>query len=257
MKSNLILDERPLLIIPSLARATGLNESIILQQLHYWLLRSKNLRQDRKWVYFTYDKLGEQFPFFSKSTIRRAILNLETRGLLISAHFNKSRMDQTKWYSIDYEMLGEYNDELKQSGEEQEWDEAVEAEHERGVHYEVLEIMEHADETTKMMRPSVQHELMECSPWTDDNLSLDKAIPESTTKNTSMNPIETSSSTDLVDSKGCNNGPFQFFEQNGFGVIGGFMSEKITAWCTDLSDELVIEAMKLAVENGSKKWSYV
>ncbi|MEH7383355.1 DnaD domain protein [Bacillus sp. JJ1533] len=35
------------------------------------------------------------------------------------------------------------------------------------------------------------------------------------------------------------------------------MADKINAWCTDLSDELVIKAMKLAIENSSKRWSYV
>jgi DnaD/phage-associated family protein len=51
--------------------------------------------------------------------------------------------------------------------------------------------------------------------------------------------------------------PFRFFEENGFGTIGGHISEKITAWCNDLSDELVLEAMKIAVEYGAKNWSYV
>ena len=51
MNRNLILDERPLVVIPSLACAIGLNESMILQQLHYWLQRSKNNKENRKWVY--------------------------------------------------------------------------------------------------------------------------------------------------------------------------------------------------------------
>lgn len=51
--------------------------------------------------------------------------------------------------------------------------------------------------------------------------------------------------------------PFQFFEQNGFGTIGSLISEKITTWCTDLSDDLVLEAMKRAVAEGVIKWAYV
>lgn len=51
--------------------------------------------------------------------------------------------------------------------------------------------------------------------------------------------------------------PFRFFEENGFGTIGGHISEKIISWCEDLSDELVLEAMKIAVEYGAKNWSYV
>jgi len=51
--------------------------------------------------------------------------------------------------------------------------------------------------------------------------------------------------------------PFIFFENNGFGMISGYMSEKISSWCQDISDDLVLEAMKLAVENGKKNWRYV
>ncbi|WP_254119113.1 conserved phage C-terminal domain-containing protein [Bacillus sp. FJAT-29790] len=48
-----------------------------------------------------------QLPFWSESTIKRTIKSLENQGYLISGNFNRSKMDQTKWYSIDYEKLGE------------------------------------------------------------------------------------------------------------------------------------------------------
>ena len=51
--------------------------------------------------------------------------------------------------------------------------------------------------------------------------------------------------------------PFKFFEQEGFGVLGGYIPQKINDWCEDLSEELVLEAMKIAVENGKKFWGYV
>lgn len=50
---------------------------------------------------------------------------------------------------------------------------------------------------------------------------------------------------------------FQFFESNGFGIIGGYIAEKITKWCDDLSDDLVLFAMQLAVEKGVTNLSYV
>ncbi|MEK3890217.1 DnaD domain-containing protein [Bacillus sp. FSL K6-3431] len=49
---------------------------------------------------------------------------------------------------------------------------------------------------------------------------------------------------------------FLFYEQNGFGTIGSYISEKIIAWCDDLSEELVLESLKQSVENGKKFWSY-
>jgi DnaD/phage-associated family protein len=51
--------------------------------------------------------------------------------------------------------------------------------------------------------------------------------------------------------------PYQFFEQNGFGTIGGYIGEKIGQWSDDLSPELVLEAMKIAVEYSAKNWAYV
>lgn len=51
--------------------------------------------------------------------------------------------------------------------------------------------------------------------------------------------------------------PFTFYEQNGFGVLGSHISEKVSSWCEDLSDALVIEAMKIACERGAKSFTYV
>jgi DnaD/phage-associated family protein len=103
--SRLLLDEKPLIILPSLAKTVGLNEAIILQQLHYWLQQSTNIRDGYKWVYNTYDDWKEQFPFWSKSTIRRTITKLENAGLIIVGKYNKLKIDNTKWYRINYEAL--------------------------------------------------------------------------------------------------------------------------------------------------------
>ena len=37
MSSRLLIDEYPLVVQPSLAALVGINEAIILQQIHYWL----------------------------------------------------------------------------------------------------------------------------------------------------------------------------------------------------------------------------
>ncbi len=51
--------------------------------------------------------------------------------------------------------------------------------------------------------------------------------------------------------------PVTFFKENEFGRLGSFMQEKIKSWCERLSDSLVVEAMKRAVEQGKHYWSYV
>ncbi len=95
------------MVLPSLASKIGLNEAIILQQVHYWLdpRGNKNKKEGRHWVYNSYKQWSIQFPFFSDRTIRRTIQNLEKSNLLIAKEFNKSAGDKTKWYSINYEQL--------------------------------------------------------------------------------------------------------------------------------------------------------
>ncbi|MED3782831.1 DnaD domain protein [Geobacillus stearothermophilus] len=105
--SKLLLDEKPLVILPSLAKEIGLNEAIILQQLHYWIQESNNERDGHRWVYNTYEDWQKQFPFWSIRTIRRTIKNLENKGIVISDYLNSMKIDKTKWYRIDYERLEE------------------------------------------------------------------------------------------------------------------------------------------------------
>ncbi|WP_107841682.1 DnaD domain-containing protein [Metasolibacillus meyeri] len=50
---------------------------------------------------------------------------------------------------------------------------------------------------------------------------------------------------------------FTFYQANGFGALGSHISEKVGAWIDDMGDELVIHAMKLAIENGAVRWNYV
>jgi DnaD/phage-associated family protein len=231
---NLLLDEKPLIVLPALATAIGLNESIFIQQLHYWIQRSDKYRDGYKWVYNTVKDWQEQFPFWSEKTLRRIIENLEKKGIVISSNFNKSKIDKTKWYRVDYEKLDRIsnndlpNDQLESpSGQN-----------------------DHSNDQTGTPCGQNDH-----SVWSDcpvEVVNLTTPIPEITTESTSeIKKEKEEASRETV------NNPFRFFEENGFGVIGGHMSEKIGQWCDDLSSELVLEAMKLAVERSVKKWTYV
>jgi len=100
-----IINENPLLILPSLAMEIGLNEAIVLQQIHYWLQISDNHIQGHYWVYNTYKDWREQFPFWSTVTIRRILYKLEADGFIITGNYNSSRSNHTKWYTINYKEL--------------------------------------------------------------------------------------------------------------------------------------------------------
>ncbi len=103
--SKLLINESPLQVLPSLAIKYGLNEAIIIQQLHYWLVRSTNIEQDRKWVYNSISEWHKQFPFWSEKTISRILKKLCEVHLVIKGNFNKMPMDKTLWYTLDYGQL--------------------------------------------------------------------------------------------------------------------------------------------------------
>lgn len=108
-ESKLLFDEEPLLIPPQLAKKIGLNEAIVLQQIHYWVKKNekenKGFRDGYYWTFNPYNKWQKQFPFWSVRTIQRTIRKLEKMGLIVSANYNHLSIDRTKWYRIDYEVL--------------------------------------------------------------------------------------------------------------------------------------------------------
>lgn len=112
--SNLLLNERPLVVLPSLAKELGsLDEAVILQQIHYWLQRSTNVEEGKRWVYNSMEKWMQQFPWIkSRTTLTRYFNNLEAKGLLITGNYNKAGFDKTKWYTIDYSTLSDFEQRL-------------------------------------------------------------------------------------------------------------------------------------------------
>jgi DnaD/phage-associated family protein len=105
--SKLLINEPPLMVLPSLAVAIGLNEAIVLQQLHYWLQTTKHHHDGLPWVYNTAEGWKENFPFWSEPTIRRIFTTLRDKGVVLTGNYNKVGFDRTLWYSIDYKALEE------------------------------------------------------------------------------------------------------------------------------------------------------
>lgn len=113
LHSKFLLNEYPIMFHSSLAVAIGLNEAILLQKINLWLNCKPKNADGRSWIYNSYKSWQEQLPFFSESTIKRALKNLSDKGIIIKANFNKLKMDRTIWYSIDYNKLDELVESLK------------------------------------------------------------------------------------------------------------------------------------------------
>ncbi|MCG1109090.1 DnaD domain protein [Staphylococcus epidermidis] len=103
--NNLLIDDYPILVLPKLATEIGLNEAIVLQQMHYWLKKSNHNYDGRHWIYNSFPEWQKHFPFWSVMTIKRAVYSLEKQNLLYVGNYNKAKFDKTKWYSINYEKL--------------------------------------------------------------------------------------------------------------------------------------------------------
>lgn len=103
--NKLLIDDYPIQVLPKLAVEIGLNEAIILQQMHYWLNTSNHKYDGKKWIYNSYPEWQKQFPFWSLITIKRAIYSLEKQNLLHIGNYNKAKFDKTKWYSINYQTI--------------------------------------------------------------------------------------------------------------------------------------------------------
>jgi len=104
--AKVLFNKNPIVIDRCLAELVGLNDAIVLQQIHYWLEKNKeneiNFKNDRYWTYNPVSKWQESIPFLSDNAVRRALEGLRKKSLLIIGNYNKSRVDRTLWYSIDY-----------------------------------------------------------------------------------------------------------------------------------------------------------
>lgn len=105
MTGKLLIESEPLQVLPELAVLIGLNEALVLQQLHYWLKKSKHEHDGRTWVYNTLGEWQAQFPFWTERTLQRIVASLVDKKLIVVHRFNQANWDRTNWYSIEYEAV--------------------------------------------------------------------------------------------------------------------------------------------------------
>lgn len=224
--SKLLLDGEPLVILPKLAAAIGLNEAIILQQLHYWLEKSKNVRDGFRWVYNTYEEWQKQFPFWSESTIKRTIKKLEGQHLIIVGKYNKLKIDNTKWYRIDYEVL--QNIENNTTGQNDQ-------------------TCNQNDQTTG------QNDQTNRAKWSGGRGNMDRPLPEITTETTT-------DKNDDVDKHPLIDEEFQksynYLLQNNIPLSETAMQD-LGEFSDVLGSQVIMEAVDRAVDQNAKRWKYI
>lgn len=99
-------------IHPGLAQEIGLNESLILLQVEYYIAASGREINGERWVHESVSDLRKDFPFMGRATVQRAIQRLITEpngagtgglGLLRAGTFNARPNDKTRWFAIHWE----------------------------------------------------------------------------------------------------------------------------------------------------------
>lgn len=107
--SKLLFDEQPLVVIPGLAKLIGLNEAIVLQQIHYWLENNRKAGRHfidgHTWTYNTAREWHEQFPFWAESTVRKTLTTLRRKRLLFAEQLSPDKRDRTLYYRLNYTRL--------------------------------------------------------------------------------------------------------------------------------------------------------
>lgn len=108
-----IFDPRfPMLVNAELACIVGLDESIFLQQLHYWQLKYElvpsHQHDGRTWIYNSAESWRAQFPFWNADKIGRITRSLRSRNLVFATQkLNAYKYDKTIWYSLNYPLIRE------------------------------------------------------------------------------------------------------------------------------------------------------
>lgn len=108
-RRNLLIDEYPLIVLPSLAMAIGLNEAITVQQVHYWTQNPKGSVEidGIRWVYNTHEEWQrDNFPFWSVRTVIRTFTGLEEMELLVAMQL--ASYDRKKYYRVHYANLASW-----------------------------------------------------------------------------------------------------------------------------------------------------
>lgn len=251
--SKLLIHDYPIQVSPKLAVAIGLNEAIMVQQMHYWLDRSSHYIENRKWIYNTYEGWRKQLPFWSESTIKRTITTLKKKGVIITGNFNKAKFDKTIWYSIDYEVIKQIEEQFYASGQNDLIDNNADKQWSNRTGQNDLTIR--SDRTN----PSGQNDLTNRSKRTDGEGQNDTTntidYTETTTEITQeTTPPETKAVAvdDELFAK-----VYNFYTQNINPIVNNSTVDFMTQDLNEFGYELVMYAMEIAALNNITRYGYV
>ena len=111
MSTHLLLNEKPLMVLPSLAKLIGINASIAVQQIH-WIIEIKHENQDDRtdydgytWCKYTLKQWQAKLAWMTVDGIHKMLAKLEADKVIVSCKPDAKSKNQTKWYRVNYDGL--------------------------------------------------------------------------------------------------------------------------------------------------------
>ena len=98
----LIEGDRPIVVSPNLAAEIGLENAIVLQQLHFLLRDERNGKviNGKRWIFNTYEGWQkDHFPWMSVRNLRRVLTYLEDEKALESCQ-PEGGISRRKYYRL-------------------------------------------------------------------------------------------------------------------------------------------------------------
>lgn len=115
--STFLTSDPTVKIVPDdLAILIGVDQTMMLCQIDFWIQNhqdDEHCKDGRYWIYESYDNWKEQFPYWGKTKIREIIRKLKEKNLIITGNYNKMSGDNTKWYTVNYDLLDKIMSEKK------------------------------------------------------------------------------------------------------------------------------------------------
>lgn len=104
-QSDLVSNGKCIILYASLAQKLGLNEAIIVQQLHFLLgLPGGRTINGEHWIFNTYEQWQrDHFPFWSLNTIQRTFTTLESMMVVESCQPDGAK-SRKKYYRLNHGM---------------------------------------------------------------------------------------------------------------------------------------------------------
>ena len=100
----LLINEAPFPVLPSLAKAIGVNEALMLQKIHQWLGHKQGSVSfgGQRWVGNIQARCQQYFPMWDAPEIKAVMGNLLAKGYLITFTPEKGESPQSLYVRIEY-----------------------------------------------------------------------------------------------------------------------------------------------------------